>query len=527
MLKNMTIKWRLVFVICFLSLLTIVIGIVGLTSLRSANLSIKSLYSDRLVVLSQLDLVMKMNLGNQLLLTRSTIDAPEVVQKNLDQIGKNIAEANKSWDAYMASIKDPTEKKLADEFVDNRKKFIFEASRPAVAALRAHDEAEVKRIVQGPMVPLFAAVHGSMENLIRYQADKGREEYEKNQELYSLSRNVSIAAIGTGLLLSALVGILLLRAISDPLNEAVQVAKSVAAGNLVQSIVVRSSNETGQLMQALKDMTASLSRTVGNVRASTQTINVASGEIAAGNGELSAHTEAQAGALEETASSMEQLTLAVRHNAENAEQANQLARTASAVAVQGGLAVSKVVENMESIRDSSRQIADIIGVIDGIAFQTNILALNAAVEAARAGEQGRGFAVVAAEVRTLAQRSASAAKEIKGLIGNSVDKVDIGGKLVDNAGENMQAIVSSVKQVADIMGQISTASQQQRAGIEEVNRAVMQMDQMTQKNAALVEQSAAAAESLREQANQLAGTVSVFKLDDALQPGRSLQLQLN
>jgi methyl-accepting chemotaxis protein len=525
MLKNMTIKLRLIFVICFLSLLTIVIGIVGLTSLSSANDSIRSLYADRLVVLSQLDLVMKMNLGNQLLLTRSTIDPADVVQQNLDQIGKNIAEANKAWDAYIASIKDPAEKKLADEFAENRKKFIFDASRPAVAALRAHDEAEVKRIVQGPMVPLFASVHTSMENLIRYQADKGKEEYEKNQDLYILSRNVSLIAIGAGLLLSALVGFLLIRVISGPLNEAVQVAKSVAAGNLAQDIVVRSSNETGQLMQALKDMTASLCRTVGEVRTSTHTITIASREIATGNADLSTRTEAQAGSLEETASSMEQLTLAVRHNAEHAEQGSQLALSASEVATQGGQAVARVVQNMESIRDSSRKITDIIGVIDGIAFQTNILALNAAVEAARAGEQGRGFAVVAAEVRSLAQRSAGAAREIKSLIGDSVDKVDAGSKLVDDAGASMQAIVSSVRQVADIMGQVSAASQQQRDGIEEINRAINQMDEMTQKNAALVEQSAAAAESMQDQADKLASAVSVFRVADNRQLSRTLLLE--
>ncbi|MHB1086082.1 MAG: methyl-accepting chemotaxis protein, partial [Thiobacillus sp.] len=253
---------------------------------------------------------------------------------------------------------------------------------------------------------------------------------------------------------------------------------------------------------------------ISQVRTGTETIAVASREIASGNADLSNRTESQASSLEETASSMEQLTSTVRQNAENARQANQLVGSTADVAVKGGRVVGQVVDTMASIKDSSRKIADIIGVIDGIAFQTNILALNAAVEAARAGEQGRGFAVVAAEVRNLAQRSAGAAKEIKALIEDSVGKVDAGGKLVDEAGKTMDEIVNSVKRVTDIMSEIAAASQEQSAGIEQVNQAVGQMDEMTQQNAALVEQAAAAAESLQDQAGQLAQAVSAFKLDE-------------
>jgi methyl-accepting chemotaxis protein len=259
-------------------------------------------------------------------------------------------------------------------------------------------------------------------------------------------------------------------------------------------------------------MNDSLILTVGQVRRGTETMGVASAEIAAGNADLSSRTESQASSLEQTASSMEELTSTVKQNAENARQANQLVVSASDFAVKGGRVVGQVVDTMSSIKDSSKKIVDIIGVIDGIAFQTNILALNAAVEAARAGEQGRGFAVVAAEVRNLAQRSAGAAKEIKALIGDSVEKVDGGSKLVDEAGKTMTEIVSSVKRVADIMGEITAASQEQSSGIEEVNRAIGQMDEMTQQNAALVEQAAAAAESLQNQAVQLAQAVSVFQL---------------
>jgi methyl-accepting chemotaxis protein len=306
--------------------------------------------------------------------------------------------------------------------------------------------------------------------------------------------------------------VLITQSITRPLNDAVKVAQIVASGDLTSNISSDFSDEPGQLLQALKSMTDSLSNTIGQVRASTETITTASAEIAAGNLDLSSRTEEQASSLEETASAMEELTSTVKQNADNARQANQLVVSASEVAVQGGQVVANVVDTMGSIKDSSRKIVDIIGVIDGIAFQTNILALNAAVEAARAGEQGRGFAVVAAEVRNLAQRSAGAAKEIKTLIGDSVDKVDAGSMLVDEAGATMQKIVTSVKQVADIMSEIAAASHEQSVGIEEVNRAITQMDEVTQQNAALVEEAAAAAGSMQDQARNMMHEVSVFKL---------------
>ena len=321
--------------------------------------------------------------------------------------------------------------------------------------------------------------------------------------------------------MAALIGFWLIRAITRPLNEAVRIAESVAAGDLSQRIDVRSQDETGHLMQAMQDMNSSLVNIVSQVRTGTEAIAVASREIASGNADLSNRTESQASSLEETASSMEQLTSTVKQNAENARQANQLVSSTADVAVKGGQVVGQVVDTMASIKDSSRKIADIIGVIDGIAFQTNILALNAAVEAARAGEQGRGFAVVASEVRNLAQRSAGAAKEIKALIEDSVGKVDAGSKLVDEAGKTMGEIVASVKHVTDIMSEIAAASQEQSAGIEQVNQAVGQMDEVTQQNAALVEEAAAAAESLQDQAGQLAQAVSVFKLDGAGYVGQS------
>ncbi|HJV86620.1 MAG TPA: methyl-accepting chemotaxis protein [Noviherbaspirillum sp.] len=296
--------------------------------------------------------------------------------------------------------------------------------------------------------------------------------------------------------------------------------KRMHGGDLGPDPEARSKDELGFILRQVGEMKMQLSSMIANVRDGASMIDTGSREIASGNADLSARTESQAGSLQETASSMEELTTTVRQNADNARQANQLVVSASDVAMRGGQVVGQVVETMGSIKDSSRKIVDIIAVIDGIAFQTNILALNAAVEAARAGEQGRGFAVVAAEVRTLAQRSAAAAKEIKELIGDSVEKVDAGSKLVDEAGRTMGEIVSSVKHVADIMGEITAASQEQSGGIEELNRAIAQMDEMTQQNAALVEQAAASAQTMQQQAGLLAQAVSVFKLDAGQAPSR-------
>jgi len=296
----------------------------------------------------------------------------------------------------------------------------------------------------------------------------------------------------------------------DP-TYAAEVANRVAAGDLSIEVEVKE-KDTSSLLAAMKRMQESLVKIVSEVRSGTESIGTGTQEIASGNVDLSQRTEEQASSLEETASSMEELTSTVKQNAENAKQANQLAIGASAVAVKGGAVVGQVVTTMSSINESSKKIADIISVIDGIAFQTNILALNAAVEAARAGEQGRGFAVVATEVRNLAQRSAAAAKEIKGLIGDSVDKVGAGTKLVDEAGKTMQEIVTAVKRVTDIMAEITAASHEQSQGIEQVNQAITQMDEVTQQNAALVEQAAAAAESLEEQAQQLMQAVSAFNI---------------
>jgi methyl-accepting chemotaxis protein len=383
------------------------------------------------------------------------------------------------------------------------------------AEANAASEVAAKKLIESKMEPALLSYNQSVQAVVAFQQTIFQKAKAEVDELYASGRTVLIALGTMALILSAILAWLLSRSITRPLDYAVSVARTVASGDLRNKIQASSNDETGQLLHALRDMNDGLVKSVSQVRTGIDTIATASSQIAAGNLDLSSRTEEQASSLEETASSMEELTSTVKQNADNARQANQLAVSASGVAEKGGAVVSRVVDTMEDINASAKKIVDIIGVIDGIAFQTNILALNAAVEAARAGEQGRGFAVVASEVRNLAQRSAAAAKEIKTLIGDSVDKVELGSKLVEEAGVTMDEVVQSVRHVTDIMSEIMAASQEQSAGIEQVNQAIGQMDQVTQQNAALVEEAAAAAESLNEQAAKLAEAVSVFKLDGA------------
>jgi methyl-accepting chemotaxis protein len=426
----------------------------------------------------------------------------------------------------------PHQQERLQRLADEQKKWLDSAIDPTIKLRRTTQDADLAAVVA---VEQEGKGKQGMDAMRKLVADIKAEESglmgERAKMADALALTMSRTLIGGGILavvLGVAVAIWLARNITAPLGYAVRVAQRVAEGDLTAHVEVRSKDETGQLMAALKDMNASLLDIVTRVRAGTDTIATASTEINAGNQDLSSRTEQQASSLEETASSMEELTSTVKQNADNARQANQLAATASQNAVRGGEVVAQVVDTMASIDASSKKIADIIGVIDGIAFQTNILALNAAVEAARAGEQGRGFAVVAGEVRNLAQRSAAAAREIKDLIGDSVEKVESGSRLVDQAGRTMEDVVGSVKRVSDIISEIAAASDEQRAGIEQVNQAITQMDQVTQQNAALVEQAAAAAEAMQDQAAGLAGLVGTFHTGDegrkaaALPPARQV-----
>lgn len=513
MLKNITIKSRLIFVVGFLSAMCILGAAVGLTSLYATNEALKGNYDKRLVPMGKLDHLVRLIDQNELAVAQAlTLD--DVSQRaEIEAVEERINEISRVWESYMVGPLSEHERSLASRFTESRTKFVNEGLKPAVAALRAGDVEQATGIMRNRMNPLIAPVSESINALMQHQLDTAQAEFERSQLIYRWVRNVCIVGMLFSVLLGAAICAWLVRAIAQPLADAVDIARSVAAGDLTHRIEVSTTDETGQLLQALKDMNQSLTKIVGEVRSGTETIATASAQIASGNMDLSSRTETQASSLEETASSMEELTSTVKQNADSAFQANELAMSASEIAGKGGAVVAQVVDTMGSINESAKKIADIISVIDSIAFQTNILALNAAVEAARAGEQGKGFAVVATEVRHLAQRSAAAAKEIKALIDDSVNKVETGARLVDQAGSTMKEIVDSVKRVTDIMGEISVASKEQTDGIQQVNQAINQMDAVTQQNAALVEEAAAAAESLQDQAVHLSRVVSVFKLE--------------
>ncbi|MGI4841883.1 MAG: methyl-accepting chemotaxis protein [Janthinobacterium lividum] len=416
------------------------------------------------------------------------------------------------------------ESALFKRITEQRK--LYGAARDNAVKAKAEGNQELAdQILEQSFTPAAGAYQESIRELVAMQRAHIAATAAGIDATASRGQAIIAGLTAGAVLLGALFSWMLTRGITGPIQAAVQAAETVAAGDLTARIDADTKDETGALLRALGHMNDSLVRIVSEVRSGTDTIATASGEISAGSLDLSSRTEQQAASLEETAASMEELTGTVRQNADNARQANQLAITASSVALDAGKAVDQVITTMGSINDSSKKIVDIIGVIDGIAFQTNILALNAAVEAARAGEQGRGFAVVASEVRTLAQRSAAAAKEIKLLIGDSVDKVDAGTKLVDRTGETMEQVVSAIRRVTDIMAEIASASQEQIHGIEQVNQAIGLMDESTQQNAALVEESAAAAGALQDQAARLAGMVNVFRLEAraaAPAPSRSL-----
>jgi methyl-accepting chemotaxis protein len=425
------------------------------------------------------------------------------------------AEASKSSGALKSAVEplltSEKEKAVYAKIVDTRNR--YNKARDTVIKKKADGQAdEALSIFDKDYQPAAVQYQQLMQELLDLQRAEIDRLAKDVDEMTVASRNALIMLAAALILIGVLCAWRLTVGITRPLNDAVEVAHRVASGDLTAQIESNSRDEIGQLLSALGEMNTSLKQVVTGIRTGTETISHASREIATGNADLSARTEQQATSLERTARAMNDMTETVHKNAGSAQEANRLAVSASGVASKGGEVVAEVVENMSSIKASSDKIVDIISVIDGIAFQTNILALNAAVEAARAGEQGRGFAVVAAEVRTLAQRSASAAKEIKALISDSVDRVENGNRLVQQAGTTMTEIVSSVKQLADLMQEITMASQHQSEGLERINQSVGEMEQMTQQNAALVEEAAAAAGSMNDQAESLFHAVSIFKL---------------
>ncbi|RKP59451.1 methyl-accepting chemotaxis protein [Pararobbsia silviterrae] len=424
-----------------------------------------------------------------------------------------IAQLDTALERYRALIRSPDETALLTQFETAWAAYMTADTQINTLTDRGSaDFDEARDLASSQSSHLFAVASQIIERDVELNRDAADAAAAGAENDYRKTVALSAALIAGGVVLNILAAIWITRSIVQPIHRSVQVAQTVAEGDLTSVITDEGRDETAQLLQALRDMNERLADIVGQVRTSSDSIATASAQVSAGSHDLSQRTEEQAASLEETASSMEQLTAAVRQNMENARQGNTLAVAASALASRGGDVVASVVDTMKEISASSAKVADIIVMIEGIAFQTNILALNAAVEAARAGEQGRGFAVVAGEVRTLAQRSATAAREIKDLIGESADKVDAGSRLVDEAGQTMRDIVHSVKRVADLMGELSAASSDQHTGIEQISGAVMQMDETTQQNAALVEQATAAAASMAQQSGALRDLVSTFRL---------------
>jgi methyl-accepting chemotaxis protein len=496
--------------------LTMLLGVFSLLQITRVDASASAMLNDTLPS-TRYALMMKATLGRMRVSELQHILSTE--EKDYTYYEGSIAARRLEFlryeKIYAATIGSPQEAAIFESLKKSFDDYINEDAK-VLALSRAGNNEEAQKLNRGRSIKLFRYVNDSVDKLVDLSEADSKQAGLNATAVYKSSRVWIIGMMAAALAVGTVLAMWISRLIGRPLRAAVEVADRVAAGDLTATIGAGHRDELGQLMRALRTMTESLQNLVGQVRDGTDSIGTASHEIASGNLDLSTRTAQQAASLEETAAAMEELTSTVKQNANNARQASTLAVSAAGVASQGSTVVGEVVATMGAINDSSRKIVEIISVIDGIAFQTNILALNAAVEAARAGEQGRGFAVVASEVRNLAQRSAGAAKEIKELISDSVNKVDAGSKLVAQAGTTMDEVVLSVRRVSDIVSQISSASGEQSAGIEEVNRAIIQMDEATQQNAALVEQAAAAAQELQHQGAKLGAAIGVFKLGTAL-----------
>ena len=521
-MNRLKISLRLGLLIGFMSVLLLLIGGIGLYGVTKGDQALNTVYSQRTVPITLLSEIQYLQLRSQLALSLAQLEATDKQTAVSSKIVEaNTAQAKKLWDQYLQIHMSPEEELLAKAYWDNQTQYMQQAIQPALAQLQANELFAANQLMSEKVRPMFEAMREKSNALMDELVQGTKREYESSSQRNTVIRTVSLVALLAGLAIAVLFGWSLMKGITGPLGQAVGIANAVANGNLNQHIPTHGTDEISALLRALSSMQQGLVNVVSSVRKGSEGVANACSEIAQGNHDLSTRTEHQASALEETAASMEELSSTVHQNADSAREANQLAKRASDVATQGGHVVSRVVETMKGINESSSKISDIISVIDGIAFQTNILALNAAVEAARAGEQGRGFAVVASEVRLLAGRSAEAAKEIKTLINVSVERVEQGSTLVDQAGSTMQEVVSAIRRVTDIMGEISAASSEQSTGVAQIGEAVTQMDQVTQQNAALVEQMAAAASSLQSQAEDLVQSVSVF----SLAPEHALQLR--
>ena len=515
MLVNLKVRTCLVLVLLLFTGAMFISNGVAWMGLNSSNEKLERVNDAYSTQASQLNRAYILFLRGRLLLATSLMDLQQGKTEQATSQAKRaeglMQEGAQALDAYRKAPRLEGSEALNQKLEGAYKQFddVVRRQAAALSTMAVQEYLDLNDAGSAANTALREAVGGVLAHI-----DSSTDELVVQAEAaHGVSRTVTIVMLAIALALALGCWLFISRTVLRPLREAGDHFEKIAGGDFTGRIEVRSTNEIGQLFGAIKRMQESLTRTVALVRRGVDEINVGSREISAGNTDLSSRTEQQAASLEETAASMEQLASTVKQNADNARQANQLAASASDVAERGGSAVSEVVSTMQEISASSRKISEIVSVIDGIAFQTNILALNAAVEAARAGEQGKGFAVVAGEVRSLAQRSAQAAKEIKGLIEDSVTKVGAGSQQVERAGATMQEIVASVKRVTDIMGEISAASEEQSSGIDQVNRAVSQMDEVTQQNAALVEEAAAAAGSLQEQAQRLAEAVSVFKIN--------------